>query len=160
MRGVLVAGLAVAAVGCGSGGAVEPAVSSSSAKVSTTSATPTTTSHLSGPLLPHWEPEIRTVSSRTSCQGVDAFQLACVSALERLANTTDHIAKAAVALGGDYAEVGLKAIEVGNAARKWVDECITEDPSTRSQRGCLQAIFTANNGDDAIVAEMYRAEQS
>lgn len=159
MRGVLVAALAAAAVGCGSGEAVDPAASPSSAKTSTTPATPTTTSHLPGPLLPQWEPEIRKASTRTSCQGMDAFEADCSVALVRFADVTDSIAKASVALGADYAEVGLKAIEIGNAARKWIS-CATEDASTRAKRGCLEALFTANNGDDAIIAEMYRAEQT
>lgn len=157
MRAAIAATLLVLA-GCGSG---EPTPIVTSSSTTTTTVAPTTTTVAKSQFLQVWERELKAASPRSKCQGADAFTPACSLALENYATTIEKLAKTVAVDGAKYFDAGLKALEVRDAARKWNEQCITEPPEVRNKRGCVQTIlFVANQGEDAILAEIYEAEQT
>lgn len=81
-------------------------------------------------------------------------------ALEKYAATIEKLAKTVASSGAKYMDAGLKALEVRDAARKWNEQCVTQPPEVRNARGCVQAILlAANQGGDAILTEIYEADQ-
>lgn len=156
MRAAIAAALLLFAAGCGSS---KQPTTSSTAPTTTTTVIPTTsiTRALSASR-EVWERELKANSPRGECQGADAFTPDCVIALEKFAATLEQLSKTVASSGGTFLDAGLKALEVRDAARKWNDQCVTQSPEVRSSRGCLQALLNANNGDDAVLAEVYAAQ--
>lgn len=158
MRAAIAAALVLFTVGCGASEPPAPSSSSSSRPPTTTTVPPTTSSARAlSASREVWERELKATSPRGKCQGADAFTPECVIALEKFATTLEHLSKTVASSGGTYLEAGLKALEVRDAARKWNEQCVTQSPAVRSSRGCLQALLSANNGDDAVLAEVYAA---
>src|SRR5689334_8185083 len=158
MRQVIADAPLLAVAGCRSNGSTEAAPTSSNAATTTTTTPPTTTTSKSQ-FLQVWERELNATSPRAKCQGEAAFTPDCVIALEKHATAIDKLAKTVATGGGKYINAGLKALEVRDAARKWNEQCVTQPPDVRIQRGCLQTYYSATNGVDAILAEIYAADQ-
>lgn len=157
MRGTIVAAMLVLAAGCSSSGQAGDPPPSSAPPASTSSAP--TTALSSASFRSTWAKAMEVASPREECQGADAFQPPCFVAMEGLVTTAEQVAKAARERGGAWIKASLVATEVGAAAKKWNDECITQAPEVRSQRGCLPALFTATGGADRVTAELVAAEQ-
>lgn len=156
MRAAIAVALLVLA-GCGSGEPTAAVTSSSSTAATTT--VPTTTTVAKSQFLQVWERELNATSPREKCQGADAFTSECVLAMEKYATAIEKLAKTVASNGVKYFDAGTEALEVRDAARKWNTQCVTEPPEVRNRRGCLQALFSANNGVDGILAEIYEADQ-
>lgn len=156
MRAAIAAALLTLAAGCGS--SEPPAAVTTSPRATTTTALPTTTTAKSQ-FLQVWERELNAASPQSKCQAEAAFTPDCVMALEKYATTIEKLAKTVASSGAKYMDAGLKALEVRDAARKWNEQCVTQPPEVRSKRGCLQAYYSATNGVDAILAEIYKADQ-
>ncbi|GHH28455.1 hypothetical protein [Lentzea cavernae] len=157
MRAVLAVMLLMAVASCSSSGSTRATPTSSSTATTTTAPT-TTTSKTK--FLQVWERELTAASPRKKCQSADAFTSQCVLALENFATTIEKLAKTVAVDGAKYLDTGLTALEVRDAARTWNEQCVTEPPEVRGKRGCLQALFKAINGDEAIISEIYEAEQT
>lgn len=149
MRTAIAAGLLVLVAGCGSSEEPTPAPSSTTAATTTTAV----------PLADKWEREMRAASTRDRCSAEKAYTTSCIAAMENLDRVTTSLAKNAPT-DGTYANAGLVAISVSRAAAKWVGECIDQSPAVRAQRDCLGALLAANNGDEAVIAELYEIKQS
>ncbi len=158
MRVTIVAVVLVLTAGCSS---AEQAGSppSSSAPATTSTAPATTTALSSASFRSTWAKAMEVASPREECQGADAFQPPCFVAMEGLVTAAEQVAKASQERGGAWIKASLVATEVGAAAKKWNDECITQTPEVRSQRGCLPALFAATGGADRVTAELVAAEQ-
>ncbi|SER82252.1 hypothetical protein [Lentzea albida] len=157
MRAVLAAVLLMAVAACGASGSIQAAPTTTNAMTTTTAPT-TTTSKTK--FLQVWERELTAASPRAKCRGGDAFTADCMLALEKFATTIEKLVKTVAAEGTRYFDAGLEALEVRDAARTWNEQCITEPAEVRIERGCLQALFKATNGEEAILAEIYEADQA
>lgn len=160
MRAAIAATLLLITVGCGSSQEPEAAPSSAATSTSRPTTTTTTTAAALSASPAVWESELEATSPRTKCQGADAFTSECVIALEKFATTIERLAKTVASSGGKYFDAGLKALEIRDSARRWNEDCVTQSPEVRGKRGCLQDLYAALNGADAIMAEVYAAEQT
>lgn len=149
MRVAIMAALLVLVAGCGSSDT--PPTPQPSTSSTTTTATV--------PMLEKWEIAMRTASTRDRCATEKAFTTSCVAAMENLDRVSTSLAKNAPT-DGTYANAALVAISVSRAAAKWASECVEQAPEVRLQRGCLQALATANGGDEAVIAALHEVKQS